>query len=296
MGAVLERFQSIWKRKTCSSFALDAREEELEKNQDEGVGKMAESVAYHSRTVEPIVLDNLVLDGEAERGADGSYLLKNQREWEEHFAGMGKRIPTVSEYVRFIDYTRQNNRPAFNGIMRDLEETWLCAGKIDYSKSNLPVGNGPVDQLLEDPFWQIALEDELFHYNAQRTVALLQEATGKRPYILTPDASGRKSLPERAVWLYIGADWFLLNCYGDPIDGNGRARGVREVGAAGAREKYVNPPCRTPATKPEEVLEGKLVEIISPFRQLKAPATAELYDGLEQQALRELTELYTKNG
>ena len=117
---------------------------------------MATAQMIRNRTVKPIVLDHLVLSGEAERGADGSYLRKSQQGWEEHYAGSGKRLPTVGEYVRFIDYTHQNNHPAFNGIMRDLEENWLCAGKIDYSKSNIPPGDGYVEELIRDHAWRKA--------------------------------------------------------------------------------------------------------------------------------------------
>ena len=85
-----------------------------------------------SRTVEPIVLDSFVLDGEAERGAGGSYLMNSQLGWEKHFAGTGKRTPVAAELISAIRQLDQRNDQALQGILRELLENSLCAGKINY--------------------------------------------------------------------------------------------------------------------------------------------------------------------
>ncbi len=246
-----------------------------------------------SRIVEPIVLDNLFLDGEAVRGADGGYLIKSQQGWEEYFAGTGKRTPTVSEYVRFIDHTHKVNRPALEGLLRDLKESALCAGTLNYEKSNLPVGSGYVDQLITDP-WKNALQDEVLQYDVNEAVEVLQRASGKRPYIWTPNAAGRRSRPERAVWLVIDTDRFILNCSANPIINIGRARRVREVGAEGARAENSGSPYRTPAMTEEERLDKQVREILLPYEQLKCVATVKLYNDITENAVRELKELYKK--
>ncbi len=179
---------------------------------------------------EPILIgSNLVLDGEAERGTDGKYLVLSQQKWEQHFAGMERRVPAVWEYVAVLKQLDERNDPALAGILQDLNQNFLCAGKIDYRNSNFPVGSGYIDQLVADTLWRRALENELFHYDARETAKLLHEVSGKRPYILTPDAEGRKSAPERAAWLDIGIGRFSLDCSSSTIYILGRSRWVREV-------------------------------------------------------------------
>ncbi|MEK6809365.1 MAG: hypothetical protein AABY40_01705 [Nanoarchaeota archaeon] len=182
---------------------------------------------------EPILIgSNLVLDGEAVRNPDGNYRLDSLRGWEEHFAGTGKRIPTVGEYVAVFKQLYEQNNPALDGILQDLNESGLCAGKIDYRSSNLPIGSGFVDELIIDYCWQKALEDELFLCNAFDAVNVLWEASGKRPYILTPDAEERKSALEKAAWFCIYPSGFNLDCDNDHFSIIDRARGVYEVSAA----------------------------------------------------------------
>ncbi len=195
-----------------------------------------------NRTVEPIVLDHLILDSEAVHGADGKYLVKSQQGWEQYFAGTGKRLPTLNEYLVAIkQLDERNDSVALGSIMQDLRESALCTGtKINYRISNLPVGDGYLDVLVKDSAWQTALQDLLQH-DVEEATNILQKVSGKRPYLWTPDASGRESRPERAVWLSIDADRFYLYCNLNPISYDGRVRGVRVVGAAGARAKKTGP-------------------------------------------------------
>ncbi len=169
---------------------------------------------------------DLDLDDEAVRGADGEYLIKSQQDWKQYFAGSGKRLPTLVEYITIIKESEQTNRSQLESIMQDLRESSLCAGTIDYRTSNLPVGNGYLDVLVKDSAWQTALQDLLQHDVKETTNILERTSRGKYPYIWTPDASGRKSHPERAVWLNIYTGRFLLNC-DNPISYGGRVRGVR---------------------------------------------------------------------
>ncbi|MDP3698573.1 MAG: hypothetical protein Q8R47_03220 [Nanoarchaeota archaeon] len=249
-----------------------------------------------NRTVEPIALDDpLVLDGEAERSADGKHLIKSQQGWEQHFADAGKRLPTVGEYVTALKQLDERKNTALPGILQDLRESALCTGtKIDYGHSNLPQGSGYLDELMKDSAWKNALQDEVLQYDAQEAVSVLQRASGKRPYLWTPDAGGRKSYPERAVWLGIYAGGFSLGCYDYPILSLGRARGVRDVGAASARaEKTGSAYCDSAKTS-EEVLGERIREILSPYEQLKSSATAKLYGDITENAVRDFKELYKK--
>ncbi len=178
---------------------------------------------------EQLVFDDLFLDGEAVRDAKGKYLVKSQQGWEQYFAGSGKRLPTLAEYVTIIkQLDERNDSVALGSIRQDLRESALCTGtKIDYRTSNLPVDAGYLDVLVKDSAWQTALQD-LLKQDVEETVDLLQRTSGKRPYIWTPGAYGRTAHPERAVWLNISSDRFNLDCYDNPISSGGRARGVRE--------------------------------------------------------------------
>ena len=202
--------------------------------------------------VELTALNNcLILDREAVRNPDGSYRYDCQQGWEEYFVGIGKRLPTVQEYIKALKQLDERNDPALEGILQDLTESYLCTGlRIDYTKSNIPLGSNYVDNLINNPAWQKALEDELFHYDAREVVDVLQRASGKRPYISTPSAYERKSYPERAVWLDILADRFGLYCGYGPINSGGRARGVR---AAGACAEKMSSPYRNSERTEEEI-------------------------------------------
>ncbi|MEK6900666.1 MAG: hypothetical protein AABX05_06070, partial [Nanoarchaeota archaeon] len=136
-----------------------------------------------------------------------------------------------------------------------------------------------------------ALEKELFHRDVVEAVSILKQASGKEPYIWTPDESGRKSLPERAVWLGIDADRFDLDCLYYPISSNGRARGVRQESAEGVQKKETTSP-KIPSVTAEPALEERIAGVLSKFDQLKSKATTELYNTLKQQALEELRKLY----
>src|SRR3989344_2646210 len=187
--------------------------------------------------IEPIVVGNLVLDGEAVRDSNGNYLLQTQQDWEKHFASIGKSIPTVGEYIITLKNIIERDEPvALEGLLQDLRQSALCAGKLNYSKSNIPIGNGYLDILVKDPAWKNALQDEVLQYDAPEAVYILQRATGKRPYIWTPSAEGRRSHPERAVLLYIGTDRSYLYCYDNPISDLGCSRGVRRGASISEQE------------------------------------------------------------
>lgn len=196
--------------------------------------KMEALQTSETRTVEPIVLDHgLLLDGEAIRDPNGSYRVDSKQGWERYLAPFGKRLPTVGEYVAAIKQLHEENDPHLTGILQDLLEYALCTStKIDYDKSNLPIGDGYLDVLVKNPAWKRALEEETFQYDALETISTIQSASGKRPFIWTPSAESRKAFPERAVWLSSGTDRFSLDCYSSPIYSYDRARGVRGAGEA----------------------------------------------------------------
>ena len=229
--------------------------------------KMASKRETPSR-VKPIVLENLVLygmggkpahryeriefDGEAVRGSDGEYLIKSQNDWNEYFSrlGDGRRLPSLPEVYVIMERLHETKHPALAGIVRDLTESWLCTGtKNDYLDSTiihpgygtiecpLPLGDHWLDEVVENKPLENALQALLMCKDAKKAVKVLREVSGERPYIWTPSAEGRKSRPERAVWLNASTDGLYLYCGNIPINSLGRARGVRVVSAAGAREK-----------------------------------------------------------
>jgi len=184
--------------------------------------------------IEPIVLDNLVLDGEAVCHSDGTYT-DSQQGWETYFFSIGKRLPTVKEYVSALKQLDERNDSALQGIIQDLRESMLCTRtKIDYETSNIPVGNGYLDQLVKDSAWKNALEDEVLQYDIHEAVKVLQKAGGKIQYIWTPSTEGRKSHPERAIWLNLSSDLFGLYC--DYLYYAGRSRGVRDSASVSEQE------------------------------------------------------------
>ena len=203
--------------------------------------------------VKSITTGNLVLDGAAELGSYRERLIKSQYEWKLRYVDTGKRLPTVEEYIIILGQSHERNDPGLLGIIYDLIESALCTGTtIDYRKSNIPLGSGYLDQLLSDSAWRKGLEDEVFQYDARKAITILQQVSGKRPYIWTPDAAGRKLHPERAVWLKFNADRFNLYCGLNPIEYYGRSRGVREVSALGAGKPVQQITCQATNSPPED--------------------------------------------
>ncbi|HLD78994.1 MAG TPA: hypothetical protein VJA18_00365 [Candidatus Nanoarchaeia archaeon] len=248
-----------------------------------------------TRTVEPIVLDNFWLDGEAERGADGEYLAKSHLGWEEHFAGLGKRLPTVQEYIVTLKHLSERDDSFLPGILQDLRESALCTGPLlNYRNSNIPLGDGYLDQLVKDSAWKNALQDEVLQYNVPEAADILLRVSGKRPYILTPSAQGREYHPEMAVWLYIDTDRFYLLCDNNPFNLIGLARGVREVGAAGARVGKSGSACRDPAMTEEQRLTARIEEELSRFDGFVGTYGQENYAKIKQEVAQNLKGLYKR--
>ncbi|MEK6863379.1 MAG: hypothetical protein AABW53_01650 [Nanoarchaeota archaeon] len=293
---------------------------------------MATKTSLEQRTVKPIVLGNLALDGEAVRDANGNYLIKSQSEWMSYLAGSGKRLPTLPEYFAFIHHLQKENHPASAGLLQDLVKGGLCTGtQFCYYRKNaithfgdetlvipctIPKGSGYLDELVGDNNdWRKVVQIAFGHNKADEVMEVLQRLCGERPYIWTSSAESRKESPEGAVWLGILTDSFLLYCGSSPIIILGRARRVRKKTDSDQfsaqksdsssdflrRQEGCEAPraengsaYRTPAKTQEEVLDEKLSEIMGTFRQLKSPAIAEIYDRLEQQVLQKLKELYSQ--
>ena len=188
---------------------------------------------------------NAYLDSEAVRKADGSYLTDSQVGFEKYFASGkdGRRLPSLREWYAMTVLLRDTKVTAFDGLIRDMKDSWLCTGtKIDYKNNTIthpgydpikcafPAGDHWLDEVIEDKKWRKVLQALFGPKDVEIVPETLQTISGKRPYIWTPDTSGRKSHPERAAWLDIGADWFDLKGNYDPIIINGRSRGVRVVG------------------------------------------------------------------
>ncbi|MBI4147524.1 hypothetical protein HY494_02630 [Candidatus Woesearchaeota archaeon] len=228
---------------------------------DGGVRAETKKSARTTTTTEPIVIPDLIsygmdgkpaakytayLDGKAVRKADGSYLINNQLSFEKYFASKkdGRRLPNASEWYAMIERLYDTKNPALEGIVCDLRESWLCTGtKINYTGNiiihpgsdhincAIPNGNHWLDEVIDDGEWKKVLRALFGPKDVERVPEVLEVVNGKRPYIWVPDATGRKSAPERAVWFDIATVRFGLDCLDDPVSGFGRARGVRREGA-----------------------------------------------------------------
>ena len=267
---------------------------------------MEPATSLEQRTVEPIVLGNLALDGEAVRDADGNYLIQNQSEWMSYLACSGKRLPTLPEYFAFIRHLQKENHPASAGLLKDLQEDYLCTGtQFGYChKKNtithfgdepsvisctIPEGNGYLDNLVKDNDWRKVVQIAFGHQKVDEVVEVLHRFSGKRPYLWTSSASKRKLIPERTVLLGTYTDRFYLYCLNDPFDSNGRARLVREVGTEGAKNTSAY---REPAKTSEEVLEEKIAEELAVFDGFMGTKNQPEYFGLKQQAILNLIKLH----
>ncbi len=190
----------------------------------------------------PLVKYTAYLDSEAVRKADGDYLIKSQHEFKKYFASTkdGRRLPSTRELYAMAERLQDSKNPAFPGLVSDMKKSWLGSGtKTGYKKNTIthpdydpikctiPIGNHWLDEVIKDAEWRKVLQALFGPKDVERVPEVLQTISGKRPYIWTPDVSGRESTPERAVWLDIGTDRFYLSCYFNPIYGYGRARGVR---------------------------------------------------------------------
>ena len=218
-------------------------------------------------TAEPIALENIMLydlkgkavlthkrlelDGEAVRGGDGKYLIKTQKEWydyyEVNYIKDGKDLPSLPVMYAIIERMYDEKHPALASVVQDMRENWLCAGTvINYQKDfathkwidtqhnvtcKIPLGDHWLDEAIKKKDWKQAMQALFLPKNVERVPEVLNAVSGKRPYIWTPNADGRKSNPERAVWLYFYADRFGLYCGYSPISYAGRSRGVRVVSA-----------------------------------------------------------------
>jgi len=171
--------------------------------------------------IEPIpVRNNLVLDGEAVYDPNGNYRIENQQNWEKDLTKMGKRLPTVGEYIiTFNQLMNEQNIPALNKILEEIYFNMLCAGKINFSKSNFPevdnrheLPTNYLDNLVKDPTWRKSLEEELFHYDAQQALDIMQRASGRKPYLWLPNIRERRERPKKAIWLSFNEDRFNIVC------------------------------------------------------------------------------------
>lgn len=236
---------------------VDAEADAAARTRKAGREKATPSIA------EPIVLENiflydlkgkaalaykrLELDGEAVRGRDGKYLIKTQQEWNDYYEHAytteRKELPSLPLLYAMIERMHDEKHPALASVVQDMRENWLCAGTvINYQKDiathkwidskynvtcKIPLGNHWLDEAIKTKDWKQALQALFMPKDVERVPKVLHAVSGKRPYIWTPDTEGRKSNPERAVWLDIGTDWFYLGCTNYPISNFGRARGVR---------------------------------------------------------------------
>ncbi len=260
------------------------------------------------RTIEPIVVGNLALDGEAVRGSDGEYLVQTQQEWINHLAGTGARLPTLPEYFAFIHHLQKENHPASEGLLQDLLESWLCTGtRFGYHQSNntithlgdetrvipcaIPEGGGYLDILVKDDDWQKVVQTAFGHPDADEAVEVLQKFSGKCPYLWTPSAESRKATPERAAWFGCDSNLLYLNGY-SYLDDDYAVRGVRRVGRCEAPRVENGSAYRTPAKTSEEVLEENIREELSRFNKYVSPLNQDSYKQDVLQALKNIEGLF----
>src|SRR3989338_4162646 len=188
---------------------------------------------------EPIIVDNLVLDGEAVHRQDGEYLYGSHEGWKNHFRNTRKRLPSVAEYIVIFKTLHARNDPALEGIIHDLcdssnildQKIKMIASlstrvEMDYGKGKIPMGSGYADDLINDPEWKKWLEDKILQYDVRESIDVLQQVSGKRLYVGTPDHVARYYYPKKAVELAIGEDKFLIKCWNNLTNCISRARGI----------------------------------------------------------------------
>ncbi|MEK6899614.1 MAG: hypothetical protein AABX05_00675 [Nanoarchaeota archaeon] len=184
-----------------------------------------------------IILDDLLLDGEAAKDSKGRYQIKNSEEWNKYYANFGKRLPDFPEYFRFIrrmDYTTSVS------LRRDLQENYLCtgtrlnydthaithfgAGKTIVMPHSFPEGEGYMDELIKYPSWRTIIREMFQYADVDEALEILNKSIGKRPYLLTNFSIKVGNFSGGAVWIDINSDRFKLSC--TPIIILGRARGI----------------------------------------------------------------------
>lgn len=187
------------------------------------------------QTVKPITLTNIilygldgkpartykrvVLDGEVVKEADGEYL-HTQDGWLAYCRKKadGKVIPPSPVLYAGIGRMHEEKNPALEGILKDLNESWLCTstrpnyerGIITHGygfkpwelKCRIPLGNHYFDELKDDKAWREALQALLMPKDIDQAIEILNDFSGVRSYVETPEEEDRKRIPKRAVWLY----------------------------------------------------------------------------------------------
>ena len=182
---------------------------------------------------------NFVLDSAAFRYPE-DYFIASQSYWEEHFScsgSMGKRLPTVEEYISIMGrlHKLKSGSSSARGetdmpsaelyrLLRDFKSIKLCAGKLDYSKSNLlDRESGYVKNLIKDTNYRRALEDEVLKHDAKESANIVEKASGKKLFLIPPYSIDA----ERAIWLDIDEDRFRIGCGISIYHEYGGARGIK---------------------------------------------------------------------
>lgn len=225
--------------------------------------------------VEPIVLEDIILygmngkpvgtykrielDGEAVRGVDGEYLIKSQDDWSKYFSDIndGRRLPTAANVYAIIERLHETGNPALAGIVKDLEQSWLCTGTKVYFQKNtiihpefgaiecpIPSRNRWADKAVKTKPWKDAIQALLMCENVDKAIRVLHEVSGKRPFIWMPSAEDRRYKLEVGVWLdaKTGRDRLYLYCDHSPLDrliGDHTARSYYNVYYYGGRARGV---------------------------------------------------------
>ena len=206
-------------------------------------------------STEPITLHDIILynakdkplhrykkvtvSGESIRTATG-YLKKTQDNWTAYFADKREKLISLPLLYAVLERLVDESHPALAGLAKDFRDSWLCTStRINYGSDTIIHNYGTssaetlrchlpesdtMENLKEKNTGKDALRALLMAQEVDKAEEILQKVCDVEPYLWTPPADSRRSIPERAAFVYANADRLFLSCY--LIYYHGRARSV----------------------------------------------------------------------
>ncbi|MEK6938731.1 MAG: hypothetical protein AABX04_06825 [Nanoarchaeota archaeon] len=181
----------------------------------------------------------VILDGEAAKDANEQHLLLTQDQALAYHQQRTPKydVPSTALWAAMLRKMQEVHHPGLAGVVKDLKESWLATStRIDYAHNKVvhELGNNPysidinlpAEGWMKESKYQNAVKALTGTKDVAVALAELEQASGKPAYLWTPDADGRKVLPERASWLNLIDYRLNFSCFDDLYD-SGRSRGVR---------------------------------------------------------------------
>jgi hypothetical protein len=112
----------------------------------------------------------------------------------------------------------ETKHPGLPGLVKDIQKSWYCtSSRIDCSRNiiiqsygfpeafaqefNLPIGDKYLDEIAAERAWRPALQSLFMSRDFEKSIATLNNVFKVRPYVWSPSADSRKSIPLRAVFV-----------------------------------------------------------------------------------------------